>query len=562
MLLFIGHGMLINRKNLYLLLFISIFINLIGVFQPIIRNDDPALYAGIAKHIVISNDWVGLYSYGHPWLDKPHFPFWASALSFELFGINAFAYNIAGFIFFLIGGVYTYKLAKLLYNQDVGLISCLIYFTSFHLMTSGSVDVRAEAYLLGQIIPACYYWLLYDRSSNINVRHLFLGALFTALAIMTKGIFVVLTIFSGLVITWLYTKKIQRLISGKWIVAYILSLIFILPELICLYLQFDLHPELTVFGRHNVSGLEWFFWGSQFGRFFNTGPIVNTHGDIFFFIHTYLWAFLPWSIVFILSMVMIIRQRKIQPKSEKAKNVYLMASFWLTFIIFSLTKFQLDHYTNIIMPFAAIVCARYLEQTLSVAKLALVQKVIAYLLLILAIAVSLYLYNFSLLSLYAVIPFGVLCYIWFRGNQFTYLEQLLFFPVVAILSVFIFVLTVNWNVCRAYDSGYNLAQIINNNNSSLPVYDFDSGMLPLDFYVKSNLYKISQENQLPHKGNYYVVLSEKNWLDEKYTYLTISNYSEVAKFCGNTIDKVIPYYANKKELTQHLNCFMILQHEK
>lgn len=554
--------MLINRKNLYLLLFISIIINFIGVFQPIIRNDDPALYAGIAKHIVTSNDWVGLYSYWQPWLDKPHFPFWASALSFELFGLNAFAYNFAAFFFYLVGGLYTYKLAKLLYNQDVGLISSIIYFTSFHLMMSGTLDVRAEAYMLGQIVPACYYWLLYDRHSELNWRYLFLGSLFTALTIMTKGVFVVVTIFSGLVITWLYTKNISRLISGKWLLAYVLSLVFILPELICLYLQFDMHPELTVFGKHNVSGLAWFFWGSQFGRFFNSGPIVNTHGDIFFFLHTYLWAFLPWSLLFIISTVAMLKNRKLQRKSENAKNVYLSASFWLTFIMFSLTKFQLDHYTNIIMPFAAIICARYLEQMFSQARgVAMMQKIIAYLILILGICAALYLYKVSLLSLYVLIPLAVIFYIWQKGNSYSYLEQAIIFPALAILSFFILVLIINWSIFRKYDVGYNVAQTINNTNSSLPVYDFSTSMLPLDFYTKSNLYRVESEDQLPRKGDYYVVLSEKKWLDEKYTYLTIKNYTVVAKFCGNTFDKVLPHYTNQEELAHYLDCFVTIEHQ-
>jgi hypothetical protein len=40
-------------------------------------------------------------------------------------------------------------------------------------------------------------------------------------------------------------------------------------------------------------------WDSQFGRFVNNGPITQKKsGDIFFFAHTLLWAFLPWCLLF------------------------------------------------------------------------------------------------------------------------------------------------------------------------------------------------------------------------------------------------------------------------
>ena len=144
--------MLINRKLIWGLILLVIIVNGIGVFEPLLRNDDPVLYANIAKHMAVSGDWIGLFSAGQPWLDKPHFPFWISAFSFKIFGINAFAYFLPGYLFHLLGAYYTYRLAKLLYNAEVGLIALLIYLSSVHLMLSGSFDVRAEAYLLGQII--------------------------------------------------------------------------------------------------------------------------------------------------------------------------------------------------------------------------------------------------------------------------------------------------------------------------------------------------------------------------------------------------------------------------
>ena len=45
----------------------------------------------------------------------------------------------------------------------------------------------------------------------------------------------------------------------------------------------------------SVSGIRFFFWDSQFGRFFNTGPIKGS-GDPFFYFHTPVsYTHLNWS---------------------------------------------------------------------------------------------------------------------------------------------------------------------------------------------------------------------------------------------------------------------------
>lgn len=132
-----------------------------------------------------------------------------------------------------------------------------------------------------------------------------------------------------------------------------LVLVFITPELYALYTQFDAHPEKVVFGRTGVSGIRFFFWDSQFGRFMNTGPIKGS-GDPSFFFHTVLWAFLPWSVMLYAAVVQFIRKRK------AAKEFYCISGALSTFLLFSLSKFQLPHYLNIIFPFFAILTAQYI----------------------------------------------------------------------------------------------------------------------------------------------------------------------------------------------------------
>jgi len=331
------------QKHLNWAAFITVLINAAAMFSPVINSGDAITYAALAQHIALSNDWASLVLDGHDWLDKPHLPFWITALFFKLGGISAFTYSLPGFIFHLIGAYYTYRLARLLYSKHTAVLAVLIYVSIFNLMDA-SIEVKAETYLIGQIMPACYYWLRYDAQSRI--KYLVLGALFTAMAIMTKGIFTLFTITSGLVCLWLYQKQWSKLFSIKWLAALVLSLLFVAPELIALHLQFNQHAGSSEL-EQPISSFKFFFWDSQFGRFFNTGPIQNRNGHPLYFVLVFLWAFLPWTMVFFAAVYAQLRAFGKADANERGAFVFLCGAFSFTFLMFSATQFQFDYYIDI-----------------------------------------------------------------------------------------------------------------------------------------------------------------------------------------------------------------------
>jgi len=341
----------LSAKLFYLLLIIGVELNATGLLSDIMEPDG-ALYASIAKHITLKNDWINLIGDGHDWLDKPHFPFWMAALSFKLFGINSFAYKLPAFLFWLAGVYYTFQLSRIIYNTNVARVATLVYITAAHAVIC-NFDVRAEPYLTTLTLAGIYYF--YKALGEKWFLNITAGAFFTACAVMTKGLFILITIGSGFFCYWFFTRQWKQLLHIKWLIAIAFIFIFILPELYCLYVQFDLHPEKIVFGKTNVSGLKFFFWDSQFGRFFNTGPIKGS-GDPFFFLHTILWAFLPWSILLYVGIVYLIKHRK----DARAKAWIIYGSALISFLLFSFSSFQLPHYIVIVFPQFAMIVAAYL----------------------------------------------------------------------------------------------------------------------------------------------------------------------------------------------------------
>jgi len=330
----------------------GILVNAGALIIPILEPDG-ALYATLAKTIAQSGDYINLRVGGKDWLDKPHFPFWLAALSMRAFGINQFAYKLPALLFWGAGAWYTYRLATAIYGRVVGQLSVLIYVSAAHLVISNN-DVRAEPYLTGLVIGAVFHFY---RASRLKTGwHLVAGSLLAACAMMTKGPFVLITIAAGFVIDWTCGRQWGQFLQIRWLVAILLIGIFITPELYCLYLQFDRHPEKLIFGRTGVSGIRFFFWESQFGRFFNTGPIRG-NGDPFFYLHTLLWAFLPWSLLLYAAVVKKCRSLR---SRHITGDLICLGGALVSFVIFSLSKFQLPHYLNLLFPFFSILTASWL----------------------------------------------------------------------------------------------------------------------------------------------------------------------------------------------------------
>ncbi len=441
------------------LVLLTLLVNAAAMVSPVINGGDSITYAALSQHIAMSNDWSDLILDGQDWLDKPHLPFWITAVFFKLFGVSAFTYILPGFLAHLVGGFFTYRIARLFYGRDTAWLTVLVYVSVYHLMDS-SVEVKAETYLTAFIMGASYYWLRFDAQAKL--KYLLLGALFSALAVMTKGVFTLITITSGLVCMWLYQRHWKKLWSLKWWFALALSMLLTAPELYALYLQFDAHPEKIVFGQTHVSGIKFFLWDSQFGRFFNTGPIKNTNGHPLYFVLVFLWAFLPWVAVFIAGMVSGIRKFSSRPGNERSSFVFLCGAFFTTFGLFSATSFQLDHYTVILFPFAAILCGKFLTDWLSDASsgraIYWIQMGFTLVLASLAVVLSIRINSLSLLAFVAVAMLAFAAYGYAtRGlGKFAAVA----YPLLAMNILYGFLALMTALTFTRYDVAYHAASII------------------------------------------------------------------------------------------------------
>lgn len=543
------------QKNIHWLVWaLLIIVTIIGL--PLaIMEPDAALYAGISKTMYLNDDFINLYVHGYDWLDKPHLPFWIIALSFKLFGVNTIAYKLPGVLIFFYGTWLTYKFTLEKYNKKTAIIASLILATSQHSILS-NFDVRAEPFLTGFIIASLYWFHKYI--TNKKFTELIIACFFAGLAMMTKGIFALIPIAFAIGGEFIVKRKWKELFNPMWLVAIMLMLIFILPELYALYLQFDLHPEKNVFGRNDVSGLKFFFWDSQFGRFFNNGPIKG-HGDKFFFIHTILWAFLPWGLLFYLASFFKIK-RNIK-KVNNTEEFYTLFGTLFTILIFSLSKFQLPHYTNIIFPFMAIITADFIVKLIEeYKKLYSTYKFIQYLQIVigtLLIGVIFYFvrpaHNF-IFWIVTALSLGFIAFV-FKNERNTVLK-IFYTSCIVFLCINSFLFTHFYPTLFKYYAGINSAKVVNENyNGKVYLLDDTFGHYGFEFYLKEpvNRIGITDLDATKHTPLFVTQKQLKTLNDNNIKYKVIKDFNDF------NITQLNAKFLNKKTRNENLNKIYLLQ---
>jgi 4-amino-4-deoxy-L-arabinose transferase-like glycosyltransferase len=491
------------NKWFYKFLLIGICINASGLFITIF-DPDAALYASIAKAMVQSGDFINLKVQGLDWLDKPHFPFWMAAISFKIFGIHTFAYKLPAIVFWGIGLWYTWRFALSLYKKPVAQLAALMYVSAAHLVISNN-DVRAEPYLTGLIIGSVYHF--YRAAEKKFSSHLIAGAFFAACAIMTKGPFVLITIGAGFLLEWIIKAKWAEFGKGRWWVALLLVAIFILPELFCVYTQFDLHPEKIIFGKTGVSGIRFFFWDSQIGRFFNTGPIKGT-GDKFFYFHTLLWAFLPWSFLFVAAIVWRIKNTK---QNSTNKEYVSIGSATVTFLLFSFSSFQLPHYLNILFPFFAVITAQYIysiKQPNTIKRVKWIQASVGILLVSFILLVSaLFKFTQPYVSCIWVAAILSVLFILFKRDT---LANLFGHSFLTTLLVYGFLNLLLYPAILKYQAGSEAAFYINSLDTNEKVFQYNEECYSFTFYLQHKLSYWGNTKMKNNNGSYLIFTKKDN----------------------------------------------------
>lgn len=325
----------------YIIIIVSIY--LIGAETIDLMDQDATQYMTIAQNMHYSGDYMTVkWRDDYNYLDKPPLLFWLSSLFFSVFGVNHFAYRLPSILITLLGIFSTYKLGKKLYNEQAGIFASIIYATGLGIIIFNH-DVRTDTILTGLVIFTI--WQLWSYIEERKVLNFILAFVSIGFAIMAKGPLGLLIPMLAIGPQLIISKRWKDIFRWEWIPGLIIVLIVLLPMIISTYNQ------------HGMHGIKFHFWSQSFGRITGESKWEDTTGP-FFFLHSFLWSFLPWSF---LAVIAYVKKWISMFRENKNGEIITLSGITLVFIAMSMATYKLPHYVFVVYPLIAILTGNYIQ---------------------------------------------------------------------------------------------------------------------------------------------------------------------------------------------------------
>ncbi len=357
---------IIRKHPVYAMLFgLTALVYVFGLFGEILGLD-ATQYASISMEMSQTNDFLEIHHRGGDYLDKPPLHFWLSALSFKLFGLSNFAYRLPSFLVMILGTYSTFRLGKLLKNAETGRLAALMLCTSQAMFMINN-DVRTDTLLTGFSVFGVWQLMAYVK--NGTLKNLIWGSVGLAMAMLAKGPIGLMLPALALGTDFILRRDWKSFLKPGWLLMILIIGVILAPMVYGLYNQWDLHPEKTLYGTDNISGVKFYFWDQSFGRLTGDNPFINKVqpnqvNDPTFFIHTSLWAFLPWIFLALAGLFKLCKQAIQKRFLLQSNDGLLIGATVLPFLALSASEYKLPHYIFITYPFLAILSAQFLRESL------------------------------------------------------------------------------------------------------------------------------------------------------------------------------------------------------
>ncbi|HLD50877.1 MAG TPA: glycosyltransferase family 39 protein [Patescibacteria group bacterium] len=309
---------------------------------------DEAIYAKIAKNMVISGDYISqTWKEGIVWYEKPPLYMWLMALFMNIGGFTSLMARLPSALFGL-GTVYiTYLFGKKLFGKTVGFLSGLALLTNIHFLyysRASMLDVTSTFFILASIYA---YYLAYEVKSRSIIRFLIIGMLIGTSA-MVKGVvglfpLGVLAIFE--LVTALYNKSFHvKRVLLSWIVMLVGILLISLPW------------HWVMFNKYGVAFLGNYFGYHVWDR--ATAAIEDKGRPFWWYLIVMKVSMRLWFLAFLPGLVIFARELW----KKSAKHLLLVVWFVLVFSLFSLAKSKLAWYVIPMYPATSIIAALFLSE--------------------------------------------------------------------------------------------------------------------------------------------------------------------------------------------------------
>ncbi|MCZ6753309.1 MAG: glycosyltransferase family 39 protein [Acidobacteria bacterium] len=323
-----------------LLAFILFFAGLgaVGFLGP----DEPR-YAGVAREMLRSGDYVTPRLFGSAWLEKPPLYYWLAALGFRL-GVSETTARLPSAVFACLFLALWFWFARRRFGHRVATLGCILLASTvgwIGFSRAAAMDMLFSSTLCAALVfLALWFWenkplQLYGFCALLGVATLAKGPLAVALAGLVT---------LGYVATFGEWRQLQRLL---WT-----------PALL-VYFGVAAPWYLLCFQQNGYGFIEEFFLRHNWERF--TSAAIGHPQPFWFYVPVLAAGIFPWTPLLLLPLLEIIRKglRSILANRQTAFLFYWVA---LPFVFFSISRNKLPGYLLPLLPPLTLWIAHIVER--------------------------------------------------------------------------------------------------------------------------------------------------------------------------------------------------------
>lgn len=457
----------IVRNIFFFLLLIGIVGYFSGLFIDVTR--DAGKYATASKEIFQKGNFINLTIHGDAYDQKPPMTFWLGALGFSIGGISNFWFKFPILLLMFAGFYWAYRLGQSLYNKRVGLLTATFLAIS-EIYALYSMDIHTDTVL--QAFVTLALWQLFEFIKTRKNKHWILGFAAIGLAMLSKGPIGAAIPAFAVVGHILLKRDFKFLFDYRWFLGILLAFVVASPALIGLMNQFGWR------------GIWFFFWENNVGRI--TGSYVQSVNDPIFYVHSLLYLFLPWSLLFFVAV--FYEFKSLIQNKFRSTEYFTFAGIWIFFIILNAANSQLPNYVFAIVPLIAVLTAKWVNAALEnhgrIFKVFLsIQNVVAVITWVLIFTLVFYLFPSPnlLLWLFTVAMFGLGMFVFLKiKHDF---GKLILPTLIAFSTLTILLNTHVFPYMFSFQAPPKAARYFNENrNEGDTLYNYHYGQYELFFY--------------------------------------------------------------------------------
>jgi 4-amino-4-deoxy-L-arabinose transferase-like glycosyltransferase len=331
------------------LIFTALF--LYGLGDTVVIDFDEGVYAEVSREMFNLNEYIAPILNGGNFFDKPPMLYWAQIAGYKLFGVSTLGARFFNAIAGILCVLALYFSAVPALGKRLALRSAIIMASSFifvYLTRIAMTDMFLTLYLILCLSTSWYAVEWTMKGDRKGVYLFWLGCLFSALAMLTKGAIGAMFPVATAILYLLSIRRLPLLFKKNWLLPGAVILLFIGTSW---YLMLGLtHPEGFAFMRE-------LFIKHHFGRF--SSAMEGHSGSILYYIPVLIVGMLPWF-PYIGGAFRFKPLLDSQSPRNRFIRLFVIHSV-LVLLFFSLAATKLPNYITPAIPGFAILLAAILE---------------------------------------------------------------------------------------------------------------------------------------------------------------------------------------------------------